>query len=217
MNKVLAKDVFRRAGIKVAPDLVLEPGSEPDPERLAELGLPVVVKPAREGSSLGTTVVDRPEDLKPALEAARRYDELVLIEKGLLGRELTAAVMDLAGQGPTALPVIEIRPRAARFFDYKAKYTFGATDEICPAPLEPELTARVQALGLAAHRALELTHWSRTDMFLVEDELFVLESNTIPGMAETSLFPKAAAAAGMELGAVLSRLVELALRDRPRK
>lgn len=217
MDKIMAKEVYRRAGLKVARDLVIGLAEEFRPEAvLAELGSPVVVKPSVEGSSLGMSVVDRPEDLPGAVDLARSFGEPALIEECFDGTELTCGVLDLPGQGLQPLPLIEIRPLSGRFFDYERKYTPGATEEICPAPISPELTAAAHQTGLIAHRALGLKHWSRTDLFLVEGELYVLETNTIPGMAATSLFPQAAAEAGYDLARLLERLAELAVRDRGR-
>jgi D-alanine-D-alanine ligase len=130
--------------------------------------------------------------------------------------ELTGAVLDLPGQGPTALPLVEIRPKSGLFFDYERKYTPGATEEICPARLDPAVCRKGEAAALAAHECLGLLHWSRTDMIAADGEVYVLEINTIPGMTATSLFPQAAAAVGLDLAGLLERLVELALRDRPR-
>ena len=219
MNKVIAKERFKAAGLKTAKDATVAKGAPYDPDQIAaEIGLPLAVKPAREGSSLALTMVDEVKDLPSALDRVFETDDLALIEQCLQGTELTCGVLELPETGLTPLPPIEIRPKTARFFDYEAKYTPGATDEICPAPISDELTKRVQETALTAHRCLGLIHWSRTDMFLVGDDLIVLETNTIPGMSAASLMPKAAAAAGIDLGALLSRLVELAVRDRgPKK
>ncbi|MCF8099735.1 MAG: D-alanine--D-alanine ligase [Desulfarculaceae bacterium] len=213
MDKPRAKDLFRAAGIPVAPDLVLRRG-DPDSARLVldELGLPVVIKPAREGSSFGISMVHEAEDLAPAIEAAFKLDRVVLAERLLAGRELTAAVV--GNQELTALPLVEIIPgEQHEFFDFTAKYTPGASQEICPARVGPEVTRRVQELGMAAHRALGLKGYSRTDFILTEQGPFALETNTIPGMTETSLLPQAAAAGGMEFPAFIDKLLSLALEE----
>lgn len=216
MDKPRAKEHFRAAGIPVARDVVLRRGKDPDPAQrvLAELGLPMVIKPAREGSSFGISLVHRPEELAPALEAAFKLDRVVLAERMLIGRELTAAV--LGNRELTALPLVEIIPgERHQFFDFEAKYTPGASLEVCPAQVDPEVTARVQELGVAAHHALGLKGYSRTDFILTGEGPFALETNTIPGMTETSLLPQAAAAAGMGFAQLLDRLLELALEDQP--
>ncbi len=217
-DKVLAKKRFVEAGLTVPPDIVIGPDEDADPDAIAaEIGLPLVVKPAMEGSTVGISFVERIEDLGPALTAARRPGESILVEPLISGKEITAGVLDLPDRGPTALPVIEIRPKTGRFFDYERKYTPGATDELCPAPISDELTRRCQEAALTAHHCLEVCHWSRTDMIVAGDEIYVLETNTVPGMTATSLIPKEAAAAGLSLAELLERLIELALRDRPRK
>lgn len=215
MDKPLAKERFRLAGLPVAPEVVLRRG-EPDPagQVLAGLRLPVVVKPAREGSSFGITIVRERADLAPALEAAFALDEVVLVEAFLAGREVTAAV--LGNRQLQALPLVEIVPgEKYRFFDYEAKYTPGASREICPAPLDEATTRQVQDLGCRAHQALGLKGYSRSDFILTEDGPVILETNTIPGMTETSLLPQAAAAAGLDFSALLDRLIALALEGRP--
>jgi len=215
INKVLAKDYYRRAGLKMARDVVLWAGEVFDAQEILDrLNGSAVVKPAREGSSLGMAMVERPEDLAPALEKAFELDNCVLIEERLRGREISGSVLERLDGELEALPIVEIRPKTSDFFDYQAKYTAGASEEICPAPLEADVTAKAQAVSLTAHRALGLEHWSRTDMFVVDGEIYVLETNTIPGMSPTSLVPQSAAAAGIDLASLLERLVDLAVRDR---
>jgi len=137
-----------------------------------------------------------------------------MVEQFIKGREITAAV--LGNDDPTALPLIEIIPgEGFAFFDYTAKYQPGASREICPAPLSPELTAEAQQYALAAHAALRLRGYSRTDMILDEaGRYFLLETNTIPGMTATSLMPQAAAKHGLDFPQFLERLIELAVEDR---
>ncbi len=215
IDKALAKEVYRRTGLRVARDAVLTRGREYDPgEVAARVGLPAVVKPAKEGSTFGIGLAETPGELKEAVERAFGLDENVLVEEYLSGREITGGVLDLPGRGPTALPLIEIIPKGKTLFDYEAKYTPGGAEEICPADLDEEIAARAREMALIAHQALGIVHFSRTDMFLQEGEIYVLETNTLPGMTETSLLPQAAAAAGLDLTVLLDRLVELAVRDR---
>jgi D-alanine-D-alanine ligase len=214
MDKPMAKECYRRAGLPVAPDLVLDRG-EPDPAGrvMKDLGLPVVVKPAREGSSCGISIVGQEPELAPALEAAFALDPEALVERFLDGREITCGV--LGNQELVALPLVEIRPgQEFAFFDYQAKYTPGASAEICPAPIDDQSTALIQDLGKRAHRALKLMGYSRSDFILTDRGPFILETNTIPGMTATSLLPLAAKAAGLDMPALLDRLIELALERR---
>lgn len=211
MHKPMAKDRFRLAGLPVAPDVTLSRG-EPDPaERvLATLPLPVVVKPALEGSSFGISIVRRAEDLPAALEKAFALDRDVLVEAFLAGREVTCAV--LGNQELEPLPLVEITPAEKyQFFDFEAKYTPGASRETCPAPLDPADTRLIQEIACRAHRALGLKGYSRSDFILTPQGPHILETNTIPGMTGTSLLPQAAQAAGLGFGQLLDRLIALAL------
>lgn len=173
-----------------------------------------VVKGASQGSTLGLRMIERPEELPEAMAAVAALDPEVLVEVRLSGRELTCGV--LGGESPWALPVVEIRPRSADHFDYEAKYTPGASDEICPAPLPQETTEQVQAMALLAHQALGCHGLSRTDFMLTEGGPVILEVNTLPGFTETSLVPLAAKTSGIPFPALLDRLIDWGLgRPRP--
>ncbi len=211
MNKILSKQLYVQAGLPTAPFAVLDrTGTVEAASVLDQLGLPVVVKPEHEGSSIGLTIVRSAEQLHKALEEAWQFDRRCLVEKFIGGVEVTGGV--LGNDSLQALPLIEIVPGAGHeFFDYTAKYTPGASQEICPARLSPELTARARDYALRAHQALCCRGYSRTDMIVSDDEIIILETNTIPGMTQTSLFPQAAAVAGMPFPKLLDRLIELAL------
>jgi D-alanine-D-alanine ligase len=211
INKVLSKRLYEHAGLPVSPYLILD---RDDPNAQAKvqeaLGFPVVVKPEHEGSSIGLSIVGEAGKLKAALELAGKYDHLVLVEKYLEGTEITGAV--LGNLNPEALPLVEIIPGDQyTFFDYEAKYKPGATQEICPARLSEELTKKAQNYAVRAHQALKCRGYSRTDMIVSNDEAYILETNTIPGMTATSLYPQAAAAVGIGFSELLDRLIELAL------
>ncbi|ADH86649.1 D-alanine--D-alanine ligase family protein [Desulfurivibrio alkaliphilus] len=214
MDKDLAKQLYRHAGLLVPAWEMAGSADLDDPARLLQsLKLPLVVKPVRQGSSLGMSLVDQPAELVPALKLAFDFDDQVMVEEFIAGRELTGGVLGNADLTP--LPVVEIIPgKEYRFFDYQAKYQAGATREICPAQLPAEVTAEVQRCACLAHQALNLRGYSRTDMILAEGGLYVLETNTIPGMTPTSLLPQAAATHGLSFGALLDRLLELALEGR---
>ena len=214
MDKNLAKIMYRLAGLPVAPWVMVEPGDLRDSGRIeSAVGLPCVVKPVRQGSSIGMSIVRTLDQLPAALELALRHDGEVMVEAFLKGRELTAGV--LGNSELTALPLIEIIPDSRYdFFNYEAKYQPGATREVCPAPVSETVRARAQDYAVRAHRSLQLRGYSRTDMILVGEELYLLETNTIPGMTPTSLLPQAAAEAGLPFAALLDRLIELAL-ERP--
>lgn len=211
MDKNIAKILYRNAGLPVAPWAMALPADIQNPSRLlAAVQLPVVVKPVRQGSSLGMSVVDQAADLPAALAKAFAFDPEVMVEQFLAGREVTGGVIGNAEL--VALPLVEIIPgEQFRFFDYEAKYQPGASREVCPAELDAELTAKAQQYALTAHRALNLRGYSRTDMIVSGRDIHVLETNTIPGMTPTSLLPQAAKAGGLSFAALLDRLLELAM------
>jgi len=215
MDKHLSKVAYRYAGIPTPDWVTLETMSGFDQRAIVDsLGLPLMVKPCSQGSSVGMARVNAEAELETALREAFRWDSRVMVEAFTSGREITAGV--LGNRELQALPIVEIIPGDRyEFFDKEAKYMPGATREICPAETPADITAMAQETGIAAHRALCLRGYSRTDMILAGDgTLTVLETNTIPGMTPTSLFPQAAAAAGLNFSAMLDRLIELALERR---
>jgi D-alanine-D-alanine ligase len=211
MNKELSKAIYQLAGLKVPSALAFRRETAPSPQEIkAKLGLPVVIKPVNEGSSIGITKAGTPEALATGLAAAFALDNRVLVEEFIQGTEITGGVLGNANL--QALPLVEIIPASAyAFFDYEAKYQPGASQEICPARLDADLTRRAQACALTAHQALGCRGYSRTDMMVREGEIFVLETNTIPGMTATSLFPQGAKAAGIDFPTLLDTLIALAL------
>ncbi len=214
MDKHLAKELYKLNGLPVADWQIIGSGDEVNIDALVDrFGLPVVIKPVREGSSLGLTLAETKEQLMDGIEKAQGHDSQTMIEKYISGRELTVGV--LGNEELQGLPVIEIVPgEEFSFFDYDAKYKAGASEEICPAEISGELTALVQKYGVAAHKALRLTGYSRTDIMLSEDgSLYLLETNTIPGMTPTSLMPQAAAEYGLAFPEFLEKLIELGLQS----
>ena len=211
LDKVTSRLRFEQAGLRVPRWRLLNPADRASLDGcIAQLGLPVVIKPTSQGSSLGVSIVAHHGELAQALEEAARYDSRVLVEEFIAGRELTVGIV-----GDEALPLVEIRPMAHRFFDYTAKYTPGETEYLVPAMLDAPLTQRAQAAGLRAHQALGCRHFSRVDLILNQaGEPVILEVNTIPGLTPTSLLPKAAACAGMSYDALCERLVLMALPQR---
>ncbi len=214
MDKHLAKELYRLNGLPVADWQIIGSGDEVNIEELvSRFDLPVVIKPVREGSSLGLTLAQNKEQLINGIEKAQNHGSRIMIEKYIRGRELTVAV--LGNNELQALPVIEIIPgEGFSFFDYDAKYKTGASEEICPAEISDELTVLVQKYGVAAHKTLRLRGYSRTDIMLSEDgALYLLETNTIPGMTVTSLLPQAAGVYGLAFPEFLERLIELGLES----
>jgi len=217
MNKLLSKHLYERAGLRVPAYIVLKRGDLVDVNHIvSQLGLPLVVKPVETGSSVGMTIVREDASLPAAVEKALQFDVAAMIEAYIAGTEVTGGV--LGNDDPDALPLIEIIPgEGHEFFDYDAKYRAGASQEICPARIDARLTKKAQACAVTAHQALYCQGYSRTDMILKDGECFVLETNTIPGMTATSLFPQSAKAAGMSFGQLLDRLIDLGIQARRRQ
>ena len=213
MNKVVSKQLYEKAGLPILPYIAIKAKDSFNTDDIAaRLGLPVVIKPVQCGSSVGMSIVREADELKDAIKKAFAYDNEVMIEAYIDGVEVTGGV--LGNDNPDALPLIEIIPdESHEFFDYEAKYTPGVTNEICPARIDDRLTIKAQSYAVMAHEVLGCRGYSRTDMMLKDRELFVLETNTIPGMTVTSLFPQAAAAAGLSFGKLMDRLIELSLED----
>ncbi len=213
MNKLAAKYLYENAGLPVPPYIALQKGDPLEPAAWEkQLGLPLVVKPNEAGSSVGMTIVKSVDAIAAAVEKAFAHDAAVLLEGYIDGIELTGGV--IGNRELMALPLIEIIPDDQHeFFDYEAKYTAGVTEEICPARIDDQMTATAQTYAKTAHSALFCKGYSRTDMILKGDQIFVLETNTIPGMTATSLLPQAAQAAGFSFSRLLDELITLSIED----
>ena len=206
MDKDISKRLFRLAGVATA-DWAMAP--LPLREAESAFGWPLVVKPSKQGSTVGLTVVKSAEEYQPAVELARRYDDEVMIERFVPGRELTVGVLE-----GCALGVGEIIPRH-EIFDYECKYTPGMSEEICPADLPDTVTRECQRLALLAHEALKLGGYSRVDFRLTPaGEALCLEVNTLPGMTAMSLLPQSARAAGIEFPDLCERICRTARQGR---
>ena len=205
-DKVVTKQRCIDAGIPTARFLVFD-----SPGASWPMGWqpPVVLKPVRQGSSVGLQIVERVADWSQALSEALRYDAQVLMEERIIGRETTVGILD-----GRALPIVEVRPKQGAY-DYTNKYTAGASEYFCPAPFDPPVSQAIQAAGLGAFQAIGGRDYGRVDVMVrANGEPVVLEVNTLPGMTETSLLPKAAAAAGLSYAELCQRMVDLALRRR---
>jgi D-alanine-D-alanine ligase len=206
MDKIASRRKFKAGGLLVPKCVVTDSGSYKKLSSIpGKLNLPLVIKPATHGSSIGLSIIDREQDLGRALDLAFDFDERVIIEEYINGREVTVGILD-----ERALPVIEIIPKN-RFFDYEAKYQAGMTDYVVPAKLEEKVAERIKETALAAHRLLGCFGCSRVDLILdVCGKPFVLEVNTIPGLTNTSLLPKAAKTVGIEFPELCLKLIKLA-------
>jgi D-alanine-D-alanine ligase len=203
-DKYLTKQRCVAAGVPTARYVLVDSPSASWPRGWSP---PVVLKPVRQGSSVGLQFVERVADWNQALAEAMRFDSQVLIEEKISGRETTAGILD-----GTPLPLVEVRPKTG-VYDYRTKYTSGTTDYLCPAPLDAATTARAQEAALGAFRAIGGRDYGRVDVMIRPNgEPVVLEVNTLPGMTETSLLPKAAAAAGLGYAELCQKMIDLALR-----
>ena len=217
MDKHVAKALFRAAGLPVADDVVIAAyASLADATTHVEraFGAPhggVVVKPLGQGSALGVTLVAPGDPVADALATALAFQEGVLVEQFVHGREITVGVLDEHDDAPVALPVIEILVSEGEWYDYTNRYTVGRSTHVIPPDLPPETLAAVQEMALAAHRCLGLRDLSRAD-FVVGDGICLLEVNSLPGMTPTSLYPDACRAMGIEFAELADRLVRTALR-----
>jgi len=206
-DKVLTKQQCVLAGVPTAKFTVVDSETTPWPMGWQP---PVVVKPVRQGSSVGLQFVDRVADWTEALREAFRHDSQLLVEERILGRETTVGILD-----GTILPVVEVRPKSGQF-DYRNKYTPGNTEYFCPAQMDAAMTARIQEAALGAFRAVGGRDYARVDVMVRSSgEPVVLEVNTLPGMTPTSLLPLAAAAAGINYETLCQRMVDLALGRKP--
>ncbi|MGP7998169.1 MAG: D-alanine--D-alanine ligase family protein [Streptosporangiaceae bacterium] len=236
MDKEYMKLIFQARGLPVGPFVVVRdqdwqpadgPASLPVPvaaerkpvlDAIGELGWPVFVKPARGGSSIGTSKATDLASLYEAIENARRYDRKVLVERAITGREVECAVLEGTGGGPpdTSLPGQLMVEGGEEFFDFEAKYLDDANNMVIPAPIPPEHLDEVRRLAAAAFEAVSGEGLARVDFFYTPDgQILLNEINTMPGMTAASYFPKMWAATGLSLGDLLDRMVSTALRKRP--
>ncbi|MBI1745136.1 MAG: D-alanine--D-alanine ligase [Acidobacteria bacterium] len=214
MDKFRTLQMVEQAGIRVPEHLLITAAQRRLAVRIVKrrLGFPCVVKPLRLGSSVGVSIVQNDSELDVAIAAALSFGPAVLVERYISGREITAAV--LGNDAPMALPLIEIQPKVSHFFDYKAKYEIGGSNEICPAPIAGSLTKTIQRQAVGVHLLLGCRGITRSD-FMVDrrGKPYFLEINTIPGMTQTSLVPQAARQANISFSKLLDTLLDLAMTD----
>ncbi len=212
MDKIVSKSIFREAGLPLIPQTVVQlaDGTASAVKRITtDLGDYVVVKPARQGSAVGVTLVDNENQLHQALTDAFQFDHRLLVEKRIDGREITVGVID-TDTGSEAFQVIEIITPPETWYDYEHRYTAGLSEHVMPAKLDADFTAKLQNLAIKAHQALGCRDLSRADFLVSEGNCFLLEVNTLPGMTPTSLYPDGAAGYGLDFAALVSYLVERA-------
>lgn len=207
MDKGITKSILKTAGVSTADWLMVNKNEEIDYDKVAQLGYPVVVKPNSGGSSVATSIVQHERDIKNAVMEAFKCDDEVMIEKYIKGREITCCIMD-----GVLLPVIGINPKS-HFFDYSSKYADGGAEEIIIRLDSPD-KEKVEEAVLKCWKHLKCSVYARVDIIVGEDDIYVLEINTLPGMTRNSLFPKSAKAYGLGFQELLDRIVELSLKER---
>lgn len=213
MDKVISKMIFEKNDIPTPRWLYFEKNNglniDEIKDRIIDLfNFPFVIKPGHEGSTVGLTIVNDPDQVGPAISEALKYDSVFLVEEYIPGRELTVAVL-----GGEALPVVEIRPKHG-VYDYECKYTSGMSEYIVPAEIDSELAHRIQELTVSAFNLLRCSGYGRMDLRLSENNTpYFLEMNTLPGMTSTSLVPKAAKAAGLSFNDLISEIIRIGMGE----
>jgi D-alanine-D-alanine ligase len=206
MDKAMSKRVLKTVGVRVPEDFALKHGHRMRP---GSLPFPLIVKPNAQGSTIGMTIVRQQSEMEGALTTAFEYDDTVLVEQFITGTEITVPI--LGNSALEVLPIVEIVPNGG-FYDYKAKYTAGETDEIVPARIADDVAIEARRIAKLCHQTLGCRGMSRTDMIVTaQNEIYTLEVNTIPGMTPTSLLPRSAEAALISFPQLLNKLIGLAL------
>lgn len=214
MNKIISREIFMQAGLRVPRAVPIRADGYDPKKHISEIhwmaAAPWVVKPASRGSSVGVSIAQTFSQLEEAINHAFSYDTNILVEEYIQGREITCGVLEnFDGERHYALHPVEIIPSEGQFFDYQAKYD-GSTKEV-PAPFFGEMLRQIRAAATVAHTALGCRHYSRMDMIIKGTKIYVLELNTLPGLTNESLFPKAASWAKLEFSALVDHLVRLAV------
>ncbi|HOP94645.1 MAG TPA: D-alanine--D-alanine ligase [Dictyoglomaceae bacterium] len=218
LNKLMAKKIFTFHNIPTPKWIELSKKALEEKDlieikkELENLKMPLIIKPANQGSTIGLSVVKQEEDLLKGIEYALQYDSQIVIEKFIKGKEITAGIYDV--EKPICLPLIEIIPKTG-FYDYTTKYTPGLSEHIIPARLPEDIYKKAQELGILAHQALGCRHLSRVDMIVEENtqNIYILEINTIPGMTEVSLYPEAAKAFGIDFPDIIDNFIKATLKS----
>lgn len=209
MDKIASNEVYASHGLNIPKSLSFSDDDQ-DIESVvnSNFALPVIVKPARQGSSVGVSLVEEESQLKEAIKTAFLYDQQILVQDYIVGRELSCGVLERDGT-LTALPPTELIPRGSSFFDFKAKYDPNGAEEITPpANMSEELIASVKTIAILAHNALGCRTYSRTDMIVQDNDVYLIETNTLPGMTATSILPQEAEKSGITFSELLTYIIQ---------
>jgi len=208
MDKIISKRLFVQEKILTPKFIVLEDKKIDFKQIKAKIGLPCVIKPSNSGSSVGVSIIKKEKEIKKGVETALKEDDKVIIEEYIKGKEITVGV--LGNKNPRALSIVEIIPKT-KFFDYQAKYNSKFCEEIAPARIPVKITKNAQALALKVYKLLDCKGFSRIDMILKGEKIYVLENNTIPGLTPNSLLPKSAKASNISFSEMLEKIINLGL------
>ncbi|MDC2964004.1 D-alanine--D-alanine ligase [Gammaproteobacteria bacterium] len=216
MDKILAKQVFKEAGLPIANHVIAD--QEIDTSELlrkitSNLGTSICIKPPNQGSALGVTLISKEEDIELALNHAFKFGSKVLVEERVFGREITVGLLDTE-EGVKAFPIIEVTTPEDTWYDYDHRYTAGLSKHIIPAKISSKLSVDIKNCAIEAHKALGCRDLSRADFILRGDEFFLLEINTLPGMTSTSLYPEGAEGFGLQFPQLLDHLINRAFGRR---
>lgn len=214
MDKERSNKVYQKHGMEIPKTKIIKQNMLNETDKLIHpLGLPLFVKPVSQGSSVGAHVVKASEQLLPAIKDALKFDDAVMVQQYIKGREFSCGVLEMGGAKLIALPPTELIPVISEFFDYKAKYETGGTKEITPPELDLASINKIQRLAYDAHIALGCSGYSRTDMMMDKNNIYMIETNTLPGLTPTSILPQQAAAFDMTFSELIDVIIMSALKQ----
>ena len=216
MDKILAKQVFKGAGLPIANHVIADQEIETSEllkKITSNLGTSICIKPPNQGSALGVTLISREEDIEMALNNAFKFASKVLVEERVFGREVTVGLIDTE-KGVKAFPIIEVTTPEDAWYDYEHRYTAGLSTHVVPAKISSKLSVDIKNCAIEAHKSLGCRDLSRADFILRGDEFFLLEVNTLPGMTSTSLYPEGAESFGLQFPQLLNHLINRAFSRR---
>lgn len=209
MDKKMFRNLMNSSNIPVPKYMEVNKNSQIKDIKKVLGNPPYFVKPSNQGSSVGMNIVDKENDLKKAINEALKYSDTVLVDKYIKAREFTCSI--IGNEIQQSLPIVEIIPKKSRFFDFLSKYSIGGADEIVPAEIPAALSNKIKSLAQTVYRLVGCKGFARVDFLVKNSKVYVLEINTIPGLTSTSLFPKAALAAGISYSALLEKIIKLSL------
>ncbi len=214
MDKIISNDIYQGVGLNIPETYVFEATEKQQAiKAIQKMALPIVIKPVRQGSSVGVSIVKDASTITSAVDLALRYDQRVMVQEYILGREVSCGVLEKPGSRDSyALPPTELIPKKGDFFNYDSKYLVGGAEEITPPDMPAAMISKIQETAIAAHNLLGCHGYSRTDMIVRGEDVIVIETNTLPGMTRTSILPQQAVAAEISFAQLLDRIIQCGLK-----